>query len=37
MADVRTTIRKVLDADLPADPYPPKLFDTKVTLGLSSP
>ncbi len=29
-ADVRTTIRGVLDADLPADPYPPQLFDVKV-------
>ncbi len=29
-AEVRTTIRDVLDADLPADPYPPKLFDAKV-------
>ena len=29
-ADVRTTIRDVLDADLPADPYPPDVFDTKV-------
>ncbi len=30
MASVRTEIRDVLDADLPADPYPPGLFDTKV-------
>ncbi len=29
-ADVRTTIRSVLDADLPADPYPPEVFDAKV-------
>jgi type I restriction enzyme R subunit len=29
-ADVRTAIRDVLDADLPADPYPPDMFDTKV-------
>ncbi|MGH8961964.1 MAG: type I restriction enzyme endonuclease domain-containing protein, partial [Jatrophihabitantaceae bacterium] len=29
-ADVRVTIRDVLDADLPADPYPPEVFDTKV-------
>ncbi len=29
-AGVRTTIRDVLDADLPADPYPPELFDAKV-------
>jgi type I restriction enzyme R subunit len=29
-ADVRTTIRDVLDADLPADPYPPEMFDAKV-------
>ena len=29
-ADVRTTIRDVLDADLPADPYPPEVFDAKV-------
>ena len=29
-ADVRVTIRDVLDADLPADPYPPELFDAKV-------
>lgn len=27
---VRTTIRDVLDAELPADPYPPELFDAKV-------
>ncbi len=30
MAGVRTTIRKVLDADLPADPYPGEIFDAKV-------
>jgi type I restriction enzyme, R subunit len=29
-ADVRTTIGRVLDADLPADPYPRALFDAKV-------
>jgi len=29
-ADVRVTIRDVLDADLPADPYPPDIFDIKV-------
>jgi len=29
-AEVRTTIRGVLDADLPADPYPPEVFDAKV-------
>ncbi len=29
-ADVRTSIRDALDADLPADPYPPELFDAKV-------
>jgi type I restriction enzyme, R subunit len=29
-ADVRVTIRDVLDADLPEDPYPPELFDLKV-------
>ncbi|MHB1599161.1 MAG: HsdR family type I site-specific deoxyribonuclease [Acidimicrobiales bacterium] len=29
-ADVRSTIRRLLDDDLPADPYPPELFDTKV-------
>jgi len=29
-AEVRTTILDVLDADLPADPYPPELFDAKV-------
>jgi len=29
-ADVRVTIRDVLDADLPEDPYPPELFDNKV-------
>jgi type I restriction enzyme, R subunit len=29
-ADVRTAIRDVLDADLPADPYPADIFDTKV-------
>jgi type I restriction enzyme R subunit len=30
VADVRQTIKELLDADLPADPYPPELFDTKV-------
>jgi type I restriction enzyme R subunit len=29
-ADVLVTIREVLDDDLPADPYPPALFDQKV-------
>jgi len=29
LADVRTTIRDVLDADLPADPYPIDVFDEK--------
>ena len=29
-AEVRTTILDVLDADLPAEPYPPDLFDAKV-------
>ncbi len=29
-ADVRVTIRDILDADLPADPYPPEIFDNKV-------
>lgn len=29
-SEVRTTIRDVLDTDLPADPYPPELFDAKV-------
>jgi type I restriction enzyme R subunit len=29
-ANVLTTIRDVLDADLPADPYPPDVFDEKV-------
>jgi len=29
-ADVRVTIRDVLDADLPAHPYPPQVFDLKV-------
>ena len=29
-ADVRSSIRHVLDADLPADPYPPEMFDAKV-------
>ena len=29
-AEVRTTIGEVLDADLPADPYPPELFEAKV-------
>jgi type I restriction enzyme R subunit len=31
IADVRQTIKELLDADLPADPYPPELFDTKVS------
>ena len=30
VADVRTAIRDVLDEDLPADPYPPVVFDAKV-------
>ncbi len=30
MAGVRTTIRNVLDADLPADPYRGEVFDAKV-------
>jgi type I restriction enzyme R subunit len=29
-AGVRLTIKEVLDADLPVDPYPPELFDAKV-------
>jgi len=29
-ADVRASIRRILDADLPADPYPPEVFDAKV-------
>ena len=29
-AGVRTAIKDVLDADLPAEPYPPELFDAKV-------
>jgi type I restriction enzyme R subunit len=29
-SEVRTTIRDVLDADLPADPYPAELFNAKV-------
>lgn len=29
-ADVRLSIKEILDADLPADPYPPELFDAKV-------
>jgi len=29
-ADVRSSIRRLLDADLPADPYPPDVFDAKV-------
>jgi len=29
-AAVRITIVEVLDADLPSDPYPPEVFDTKV-------
>src|SRR3546814_7033837 len=30
MASVRTEIRDVLDADLPADPYPSDVFNAKV-------
>ena len=29
-ADVRASIRSLLDEDLPADPYPPEVFDAKV-------
>ncbi len=29
-ADVRASIKQILDADLPADPYPPEVFDAKV-------
>jgi type I restriction enzyme R subunit len=29
-AGVRTTIKEILDADLPVDPYPPEMFDAKV-------
>jgi HsdR family type I site-specific deoxyribonuclease len=29
-ADVRVSIRHVLDVELPADPYPPEVFDSKV-------
>lgn len=29
-AEVRVSIRRILDADLPADPYPPQVFDAKV-------
>ncbi|MDQ6927817.1 MAG: DUF3387 domain-containing protein, partial [Actinomycetota bacterium] len=29
-ADVRASIRRILAADLPADPYPPEVFDAKV-------
>jgi type I restriction enzyme R subunit len=29
-AAVRASIRRILDADLPADPYPPEVFDAKV-------
>jgi type I restriction enzyme R subunit len=29
-AGVRTAIRDILDADLPEDPYPPDMFDTKI-------
>jgi type I restriction enzyme R subunit len=29
-ADVRSTIGRMLDEDLPADPYPPEVFDAKV-------
>lgn len=27
---MRSSIRRLLDADLPADPYPPEVFDAKV-------
>jgi type I restriction enzyme R subunit len=30
VADVRQTIKELLDADLPENPYPPELFDDKV-------
>jgi type I restriction enzyme, R subunit len=30
MAEVHTTILDILDADLPADPYPPEVFGAKV-------
>ncbi len=30
VADVRVTIKEVLDNELPADPYPPEVFDAKV-------
>lgn len=36
VASVRTEIRDVLDARLPADPYPPVIFDTKVQAVLTS-
>jgi type I restriction enzyme R subunit len=29
-ADVRTSIKRVLDESLPADPYPPAVFDAKI-------
>jgi type I restriction enzyme R subunit len=29
-ADVRASIKRLLDADLPAEPYPPAMFDAKV-------
>jgi type I restriction enzyme R subunit len=29
-ADVRSSIRRVLDTDFPAEPYPPDIFDNKV-------
>jgi type I restriction enzyme, R subunit len=29
-AGVRTTIKEILDTDLPDEPYPPELFDAKV-------
>jgi len=31
-ADVLVTIRRSLDEDLPADPYPPEVFDAKVQM-----
>lgn len=30
-AGVKTAIKEILDEDLPADPYPPEMFDAKVT------
>ncbi|CAN5786404.1 hypothetical protein BH24ACT5_BH24ACT5_14310 [soil metagenome] len=44
-AEVRNTIRDVLDANLPTDPYPPDVFDAKVaavfdhvlTMAVASP